>query len=369
MLRRGPGQPELNSVKPATAFAPGRWSNPVGGSASKFAGVTLRASPIMVPKMPIRRSLSASVAPIVLMLLFALMPRLAVGEDATPSKIVSVWPDQPPAWVVPDGPEIDRTKDSDNLVAGRRLMRIGNVSKVELHVFEAKDETGSPSPVCVVIAPGGGFSILAFDLEGLEIARQLQDAGISAAVLKYRVPTRSMDKPWKPVVQDMQRAISIIRAGKVFSNRPERVGLMGFSAGGKATVHASTSGERQYASLDDSDQSIRRPDFACLVYPAWIVEDDDSSKLRDGIVIDDQTPPMFFAHADNDPHQVLNSVALYQTLHRVGTPAALHVFTGSGHGFGGRIDGRADDLWPELCIRWIRDNGWLANVSSTKDSP
>lgn len=298
-----------------------------------------------------------------------LLPVFASGNDAAPARIVSVWPDQPPAWDVPNEPEVDKTKDSDNLVAGRRLMRIGNVSKVELHVFEAKDESGAPSPVCVVIAPGGGFNILAWDLEGLEIARQFQDAGISAAVLKYRVPTRSMDKPWKPVVQDMQRAISIIRAGQAVSNRPEQVGLMGFSAGGKATVHASTTSERQYDSLDDADREVRRPDFACLVYPAWIVEDADPTKLRDGIVIDDQTPPMFFAHADNDPHQVLNSVALYQELHRVGTPAALHVFTGSGHGFGGRIDGRADDLWPELCIRWIRDNGWLTPTSSPKESP
>lgn len=319
--------------------------------------------------MLVLRSVSAFVAAIVLMPLLPLMPLSASGDDAAPSKIVAVWPDQPPAWTVPEGPEVDKTKDSDNLIAGRRLMRIGNVSKVELLVFEATDEAGTPSPVCVVIAPGGGFNILALDLEGLEIARQFQNAGISAAVLKYRVPTRSMDKPWKPVVQDMQRAISIIRAGKVFSNLPERVGLMGFSAGGKATVHASTTGERQYASLDDADRDIRRPDFACLVYPAWIVEDDDPTKLRDGIVVDDQTPPMFFAHADNDPHQVLNSVVLYQELHRVGTPAALHVFTGSGHGFGGRIDGRADDLWPELCIRWIRDNGWLSKPSSPKDSP
>lgn len=282
----------------------------------------------------------------------------AVSADKPP--VVRVWPGAPPAWEAPTEPEKDKTTAEDNQIAGKRLMRLANVTNVDLHVFEATDEAGNPSPASIVICPGGGFSILAWDLEGLEIAEQLQASGISAAVLKYRVPTRQMNPAWTPVVQDIQRAIAMVRAGKVFSNSPEHVGVMGFSAGGKASVHASIARARQYESVDEADAEISPPDFACLIYPAWIVEEDDTDTLRDGIEVDEQTPPMFFAHADNDPHQVLNSVVLFQKLHAVGVPSALHIFTGSGHGFGAREDGRADDLWPELCVRFVRDNGWLS---------
>jgi endo-1,4-beta-xylanase len=283
----------------------------------------------------------------------------STADEPAASKIISVWPADPPAWDAPSEPERDTSDAQSNLVAGQPLIRLGNVRKVELHVFEATDPEGKPSPTTVVICPGGGFSILAWDLEGLEIARQFQAGGVSAVVLKYRVPTRAMKPAWTPVLQDMQRAIALVRAGKVTSNIPTTVGLLGFSAGGKASAHAATAAQRAYESVDEYDAEISPPDFAALIYPAWIVEDDDPSKLRDSLAVDKNSPPMFFAHADNDPHQVLNSVTLFEKLHAAGVPAALHVFSGSGHGFGARMDGRADDLWPELCIRWIRDNGWL----------
>ncbi len=283
------------------------------------------------------------------------------ADEPAAGKIIPAWPADPPAWDAPTDAERDTSDAKSNLVAGQPLIRLSNVRNVELHVFEATDLKGTPSPTTVVICPGGGFSILAWDLEGLEVARQFQAGGVSAVVLKYRVPTRAMKPAWTPVVQDMQRAIALVRAGKVTSNIPTAVGLLGFSAGGKATAHAATATQRTYESVDESDTEISPPDFAALIYPAWIVEDDEPSKLRDSLAVDKNSPPMFFAHADNDPHQVLNSVTLFEKLHAAGVPAALHVFSGSGHGFGARLDGRADDLWPELCIRWIRDNGWLAN--------
>jgi len=293
----------------------------------------------------------------------------ADSPDRESVVVLPVWPDGPPDWEAPREEERDTSDASSQLVAGRPLIRLGFVRDVQMHVFEATNDQGDPSRTTIVICPGGGFHILAWDLEGTEVARQFQSAGVTAVVLKYRVPTRAMKPAWTPVVQDIQRAIALIRAGKVTQQVPETVGVLGFSAGGKATVHAATARARQYDAVDQADAKISPPDFAALVYPAWIVQDDAPGELRDAIEIDSQTPPMFLAHADDDPHQVLNSVTLFQKLHAAGVPAALHVFTGSGHGFGARIDGRADDLWPELCVRWIRDRGWLPKQeSATQES-
>ncbi|WP_160167266.1 alpha/beta hydrolase [Rhodopirellula sp. SWK7] len=273
--------------------------------------------------------------------------------------VVRVWPGEPPEWDTPEKAEQDISTEDSRTVAGHPVIRLSNVRDVELHVFPATTESGKPSPVTVVICPGGAFNILAWDLEGLEVAKRFQEAGVNAAALKYRVPSRKMEPKWQPAVQDIQRSIAMIRAGKVTPNVPAHVGVLGFSAGGNAAFHAATAENRLYKAVDAADAEISPPDFAALIYPAWIVQDDRPDQFREQIEITAETPPMFLAHAENDKHQVFNSVTVFQRLHAVGVPAALHVFTGSGHGFGARIDGRADDLWPELCVRWMRDSGWL----------
>jgi len=305
-------------------------------------------------------------APAIAMLsAFSLLPNSAVLIAETPilrsDQVVKVWPGEPPAWQATEESERDLSDANSNLVAGAPIIRLGHVRNVELHVFEATDDSGQPSDAAVIIAPGGGYHILAWDLEGIEIAKQLQAGGVTAIVLKYRVPTSPMgDDKWVPVVQDIQRSIALVRDGKVTSTTPTHVGALGFSAGGNAVARTSTSPKRHYESVDSSDATIRRPDFACLVYPAWLVDKEHQDQMIEGIEVDSMTPPMFFAHSEDDPHAVLNSVTMFRQLHAAGVPSALHVFTGSGHGFGARFDGRSDDLWPELCIRWIRDNGWIA---------
>lgn len=306
---------------------------------------------------------------IVMFLPFEAAPLFAGTPIPQADHVVRVWPDEPPAWQATEQDERDLSNAKSNLVAGEPIIRLGHVRDVELHVFEATDETGEPSDAAVIIAPGGGYSILAWDLEGIEIAKQLQAGGVTAIVLKYRVPTSPMgDEKWKPVVQDIQRSIALVRDGKVTSTTPKRVGALGFSAGGNAVARTSTSKTRHYESVDSSDETIRRPDFACLVYPAWLVVKEQPEQMMEGIEVDSQTPPMFFAHSEDDPHKVLNSVTMFRQLHAAGVPSALHVFTGSGHGFGARFDGRADDLWPELCIRWIRDNAWIAAKTESPET-
>lgn len=280
------------------------------------------------------------------------------SKSALP-KVVRVWPNEPPTWQPSELPEQNMTAADGRPVAGKPVIRLGHVRDVELHVFEARDNNGDPSETAVIIAPGGGYSILAWDLEGTEVAKKLQAGGVTGIVLKYRVPTAPMgDEKWKPVVQDIQRSLALVRDGKVTTERPEHVGLMGFSAGGNAVARTATARVQHYDSMDSSDETIHRPDFACLIYPAWLTEKDQPGKLIAALEVDESTPPMFLAHGEDDRITVLNSIALFQALHAAGVPSALHVFTGSGHGFGSREDGRADDLWPELCLRWIRDHGW-----------
>jgi len=279
------------------------------------------------------------------------------ASEPTKMSVYRVWPGEPPSWDTPSETERDTTGEDGRVVAGEPVVRLGFVRTPQLHIYRAAPdrETGN----VVVICPGGGYSILAWDLEGAEIAKRFQAIGVTAAVLKYRVPTRAAEESWLAPVQDIQRSVSFIRSGGIDGLEPARVGVLGFSAGGNAAVRSATAPKRHYEAIDSHDRADMRPDFGILVYPAWLVRDDDPTQLIDGVTVDEQTPPMFFAHADNDPHQVLNSVVLFEKLHAAKVPAALHVFTGSGHGFGARQDGRADDLWPELFYRWIRDNGWI----------
>ena len=280
----------------------------------------------------------------------------SANAESEPS-VVRLWPDEPPAWDAPDQDEHDTSGADGRQVAGADVIRLGFVSKPELHVFEpaANRRTGT----AVVICPGGGYSILAWDLEGTEIAQWLQRIGVTGIVLKYRVPTSGQEQPWLPPVQDIQRAISLVRAGQVTQQTPQHVGVLGFSAGGNAAVRAATAPKRLYESLDEADQQTAKPDFGVLVYPAWLVEKDDEMKLIDDIQVDESTPPMFFAHARNDRVSCMSSMVLFNELRKQDIAASLHIFASGGHGFGARESGTADDLWPVLCEAWMRDQGWL----------
>ncbi len=279
-------------------------------------------------------------------------------DDASESvQVLRVWPGQPPAWTAPAEKEHDTSGADSRLVAGESVIRLGFVSQPELHIY--RPTSASRSETAVIVCPGGGYSILAWDLEGTEIAEWLQGIGVTAAVLKYRVPTRNEEKKWLPPVQDIQRSVSLIRSGAVEGFKPERVGVLGFSAGGNASARAALAPKRLYKANDDVDQISETPDFAVLVYPAWLVKEEDPTKLIDELQVTDESPPMFFAHARDDRITCMSSVTLFSELQKRNISAALHVFAGGGHGFGARVSDTADDHWPSLCQSWMRDQGWL----------
>lgn len=279
------------------------------------------------------------------------------GVEVTADQVVAVWPAAPPAWNAPAEPERDTTPDGGRKQGGKSVIRLGNVRTPQLHVYRPKiDDTST----AVVICPGGGFSILAWDLEGTEIAEYFTSIGVTAIVLKYRVPTRNEDVRWKAPVQDVQRAIRMIRGGAVDGVKADRVGVLGFSAGGNTAAHAALVTEAMYESVDAIDDAKFLPDFAVLVYPAWLVDENHATTLVDELVVTKDSPPMFFAHAFDDRISAMSSVTLFRELFENGVPSSLHVFNTGGHGFGGRPAGIPTDAWLGLCRDWMKSQGWLS---------
>ena len=138
--------------------------------------------------------------------------------------------------------------------------------------------------------------------------------------------------------------------------------MLGFSADGHLTLTVGTNyGERTYERVDEADDLSCRPDFLIPVYPAYLVEKDDGGVLPPEIKVDEKSPPMFFAHAHNDPHSAEGSARVYIELRRAGVPAELHVYADGGHGFGIlKLEGMAVSSWPDRCEEWMRGMGWLA---------
>jgi acetyl esterase/lipase len=292
-------------------------------------------------------------------MLLGLGGSLASSAQAQEPPVFELWPDQPPGETRTLEAEQDFTKPTDNQVAGERVMRIGNVSTPTLTVYRPTEAKANGT--AVVICPGGGHHILAWDLEGTEVAEWLNSIGVTALVLKYRVPFRNPDKRWEAAVQDAQRAVSLARnhADKWKIN-PDRIGILGFSAGGQTAGYTCVlHRERQYPRIDAVDDVSCRPDFAVLVYPAWLVKKDNSA-LEDVVQVDGDTPPMFFAHAWDDPIRVENSLLMGTALKKAGVPCDIHVYAHGGHGFGLRPTENPCTHWPKACEQWMQRNGWLA---------
>lgn len=282
------------------------------------------------------------------------------NDAGTADAVIPIWPDQPPAWTPPTEPEQDTSGPDGRSVAGKAVIRLGNVSLPQLHVYLPQEHKQHASETVVLVSPGGGYSILAWDLEGTEIARWLNEIGITAIVVKYRVPTRMEETKWLAPVQDIQRSIGLVRSGKVPNVDAKKIGVLGFSAGGNASVRAAFSAKRRYDPIDEADDVSLRPDFGVLVYPAWLNQE-GTVDLIDELTVDENSPPMFLAHAADDRVSALSSVAIYAALHQNKVPAALHVFGSGGHGFGGRIGGQPTDAWRDLCATWMQSQGLLGD--------
>jgi predicted amidohydrolase/acetyl esterase/lipase len=257
---------------------------------------------------------------------------------------------------------------------------ITNVTRPTISVFQP--DVGNRSGVAILICPGGGYWNLAWDKEGEEVAAWLNTLGITGVVLKYRVPRRPGEPEPQPApgaLLDAQRAISLVRSrAENWGIDPERIGVMGFSAGGHLAVITAISFEkRAYEPIDEVDRSSCRPNFAVVAYPGYILTRPGSGVLADYMRIPKATGPMFLVHASDDDErgaQPEQSLALYRALRDAGVPAELHIYDEGGHGFGVRKTTRPVSNWPERCAEWLKHRGILpagphVNESARHDRP
>jgi len=273
-------------------------------------------------------------------------------------EVLRVWPDAPPGDATTLPPEADTSNGVSDLVAGRSVIRLGNVTTPTLTVYPAP--AARATGAAVVICPGGGHRILAMDIEGSEVAAWLNGLGVTAFVLKYRVPARTPGPRGRAAVEDAQRAISLVRS-QAARHRidPARIGVLGFSAGGEAAGVAAIQPTRQYPATDTVDAVSHRPDFAILAYPAWLANDAGTG-LRDGLTVSRDTPPMFLVQAQDDFVPVANSVQMFLALKAHGVPAELHVYAAGGHGYGLRATTQPVTTWQHRAADWLKASGWLS---------
>jgi acetyl esterase/lipase len=214
-----------------------------------------------------------------------------------------------------------------------------------------------PGAPIVIVCPGGGYGILAEEHEGAEVARRLNAFGSAAVVLRYRVPRRDNVKPWSVPVMDARRMIQIVRErAKEWNADPAKVGILGFSAGGNLAARVAYS---------PAEAGTARPDFAVLVYPAYLFEKDKpDSVLRegpDGVVPPKGTKPVpvFFAHSADDGYPAEGSMALAKVLKSMGGSTEVHIWAKGGHGWGASERCEAAKKWTDLLGAWMKDQGLL----------
>jgi acetyl esterase/lipase len=281
---------------------------------------------------------------------------LNAGE---PYKTLPLWPGAAPGEKGALGPEADTTKPTDNLIAGKSLIRLGNVSAPTLAIYRPPD--GRTNGTAVVVCPGGGYHILAMDLEGTEVCEWLNTIGVTGILLKYRVPTRPGLEKHTAAFQDAQRALGLVRSRAAeFGINPQRIGVLGFSAGGHLAALASTAPEpRSYPAVDAADAVSCRPDFTVLIYPAYLTVKENGDSISPELKLSASTPPTFMAIAQDDPVRVETALYYAAALQKLKVPFELHIYPTGGHGYGLRPAKDFVTTWPQRTADWMKAQGWL----------
>lgn len=292
--------------------------------------------------------------------------KVEIWQPAAGHVQVPLWPGTPPDAQPMPGPETE-TLRTEHLIAGKPWLAATNVSRPTLTVYVPK---GKRTGAAVVVFPGGGFEVLAMDLEGTEACDWLTSHGVACVLLKYRVPSLPYD--WhsnnrpddfvvpKQALEDAQRAMGLVRLhAKEWHIDPRKLGVMGFSAGGYLVAEISTHyAHRLYPAVDAADGESARPDFALAIYPGHLVTDDD--KLNPNVSVARDTPPTFLLQAEDDYVDGVNqSLVYYTALAKAHIPAELHLYAHGGHAFGLRRTRQPITGWPDLAEAWLRTIGVL----------
>lgn len=299
---------------------------------------------------------SISHLPSILLLISLTVTSLRDAEAApVPTTPLTLWPGGAPAEkgdLPEEGPLPARNNE-------KPIIRLANVSEPTLQVFRPKEAVdGGPA---VVVCPGGGYNILAMDLEGTEVVEWLNRMGVTGILLKYRVPRRAgLEKHVAPL-QDAQRALSLVRYhARDWNLDPMRIGILGFSAGGHLSACASTRfDQRAYEAVDAADRVSCRPDFAVLVYPAYLTVKERQDAIAPELTVSGQTPPTFIVQTQDDGVRVESGLFYYLALKQKNVPAELHLYPKGGHGYGLRPSANTVSTWPDRVQDWMKINGLL----------
>ena len=271
-----------------------------------------------------------------------------------------IWPGTVPDTQPVPGPEVDTTTSKDALIAGKGLIRLGNVARPTMTVYRPK---GKNTGAAVVVFPGGGYHILAIDLEGSEVCDWLTSSGMTCVLLKYRVPD-SGPYPKSPMaLEDAQRALGLVRFHAAeWKIDPHRIGVLGFSAGGHLAAALSTHfDQRLYKPVDAADKLSCRPDFAVVIYPGYLAIADKSFAPNPDIHVTSDTPPTFLLQTEDDHvAHVESSLVYYEALKAAGVAVEMHLYTEGVHGYGLRRTKLPVTGWPQLVETWLGTIGMIS---------
>ena len=242
----------------------------------------------------------------------------------------------------------------------RGVKRVSNVTQPTITYFLS--DSAKATGTTVMVCPGGAYQILAIEHEGVDVCKWLNEIGVHAVLLKYRVPRRKNREPHAAPLQDAQRAIGLIReAGENWEVPLTKLGVLGFSAGGNLAVMTATSfNKRTYDKVDGADRLSCRPDFAMPIYPAYLLDQQNQESLAPHVTIDKQCPPFFFVHTGDDHIPAEGSVLSYLALEKAGVVGnELHIYPFGGHGYGLRSSKHAVSQWPQRAKSWLTSLGLI----------
>jgi acetyl esterase/lipase len=272
---------------------------------------------------------------------------------------------QVPIWggAVPDARQVSGPEYATNIPTadGKSWVAVVNVTQPTMTVYSPKRKNIG---VAMLVFPGGGYNCLAIDLEGTEICDWLTSKGITAVLLKYRVPSKEpgLYGESSRALEDAQRTLSLVRynAGEWHID-PHKVGVIGFSAGGHMVTATSTHFDhRSYAAVDAADTESCRPDFGIALYPGHLWMEENGFALNPNVPVTGNTPPTFIVQAENDPvDSVNNSLVYFAALKKAKVPVEMHLYAEGGHGFGLRHRDLPIGTWPELVEKWLETIGMM----------
>jgi acetyl esterase/lipase len=266
--------------------------------------------------------------------------------------VVKLWPNgapEPAGFTIGPEKSIPPKNDAD-------VLRVTDVSDPTISIYKPE----KPNGTAVIVAPGGGYRILAIEHEGTQVCEWLNSLGVTGVLLKYRVPDRSGTGQGEIPLQDAQRAMGIVRhRAAEWGIKPDRIGILGFSAGGHlcvmSTLHAN---KRTYQRDPALEAENAAPNFSIPIYPAYLTEK-DSFQLKSQISVTTQSPPICLVHAHDDRITAAGSALLYLEYKKLGLPAELHIYSKGGHGYGMKKSGQPVNSWPDRVGDWLRSSGYL----------